>query len=146
MGRLLTKSTFADQSRWIALARVSDFRVAKLARHMGISQRQVQRYVKRHFDCTPQQWMQDLRMARACELIEVMHSVKEISYTLGYNHVSTFCHTFKAHHGITCSQYAAKIAARKGIIGRQREAEPIEKHDWKSESINRSKIFALSAS
>jgi AraC-like DNA-binding protein len=112
MGRLIKRTVFHDQSQWFELARISGFRAANLARHLGISQRQVERYVRRHFNRTPQQWLRELRMARAGELTAVMHSVKEIAYALGFQQVSSFCREFKTYHGVTCSEYAVLLARR----------------------------------
>lgn len=113
MGKLIQRSVFHDHAQWLELARKSDFRAAKLARHLGLSQRQVERYVKRHFDRTPQRWLRELRMARAAELIAVMHSVKEVAYALGFRQVSSFCREFKLHHGVTCSAYAAALSQQE---------------------------------
>ena len=113
MGRLIKRAVFHDQTQWFELARISEFRAANLARHLGISQRQVERYVRRHFNRTPQQWLRELRMERAGELTAVMHSVKEIAYALGFQQVSSFCREFKAYYGITCSEYAVLLAHRR---------------------------------
>ncbi len=115
MGRLIKRTVFHDQSQWFELARISGFRAANLARHLGISQRQVERYVRRHFNRTPQQWLRELRMAKAGELTAVMHSVKEIAYALGFQQVSSFCREFKSYHGVTCSEYAALLARRSRL-------------------------------
>lgn len=113
MGRLVTKVSFKDHAQWVELAQLAGFNSHRLAQLIGLSRRQVERYVKRHFALTPQQWLRQLRMAHAGELIRVMHSVKEVAYALGFTQVSTFCHQFKAHHGMTCSEYAAMIADRE---------------------------------
>ncbi len=115
MGRLITKVTFKDQTHWIELAELAGFRTSRLAQQLGLSRRQVERYVKRHFSLTPKQWLSALRMARAAELVRVMNSVKEIAYALGFTQVSTFCRQFKAHFGMTCSEYAIMISTRKCI-------------------------------
>lgn len=113
MGRLITKVSFTDHAQWLHLAEHAGFQSCRLAQQIGLSRRQVERYIKRHFGLSPQQWLRQLRMARAIELIRVMHSVKEVAYALGFSQVSSFCHQFKAHYGMTCSEYAAVIAARR---------------------------------
>ncbi len=113
MGRLISKVSFNDHAQWIHLAEHAGFQSCRLAQQIGLSRRQVERYIKRHFGLTPQQWLRQLRMTRAVELIRVMHSVKEVAYALGFSQVSSFCHQFKAHHGMTCSEYAAAIAQRR---------------------------------
>jgi AraC-like DNA-binding protein len=130
MGRLITKISFYDQAQWIELARLSDFRAANLARHLGISQRQVERYVKRHFSRSPQQWLRELRMAKAGELIEVMHSVKEVAYALGFQQVSSFCREFKIHYGVTCSEYAASLATRNRAASQTVPETVVTGFDW----------------
>lgn len=111
MGRLITKVTSQDPSQWAELAQLSDFQAARFAELLGLSRRQVERYIKRHFALTPQQWLRNHRMARAGELIRIMHSVKEVAYALKYTQVSTFCRQFKEHYGMTCTEYAAQISA-----------------------------------
>ena len=134
MGRLITKISFYDQAQWIELARLSGFRTANLVRHLGISQRQVERYVKRHFARSPQQWLRDLRMAKAGELIEVMHSVKEIAYALGFQQVSSFCREFKIYHGVTCSEYAASLATRNRVTSSAISQSVVTGVDWRGGS------------
>ena len=113
MGRLISKVAFNDHAQWIELAVRAGFQADHLAQQIGLSRRQVERYVKRHFGLTPQQWLRELRMARAGELIRVMHSVKEVAYALGFSQVPTFCRQFKAHYGVTCSEYAAALAQHR---------------------------------
>lgn len=110
MGRLISKVAFNDHAQWIELAERAGFQAHILAQQIGLSRRQIERYVKRHFGLTPQQWLRELRMTRAGELIRVMHSVKEVAYALGFSQVPSFCRQFKAHYGVTCSAYAAALA------------------------------------
>lgn len=110
-GRLISKVSFNNHSHWSELARVSGFKASSLARKLGLSRRQVERYIKRHFSCTPQKWLRELRMAEAGELVLVMHTVKEVAYALQFPQVSSFCRQFKEHYGMTCSEYVVVVAS-----------------------------------
>lgn len=110
-GRFLVKICFNDHQQWLHIAERARFQSQNLAQQIGLSRRQIERYVKRHFGVTPQQWLRQLRMSRAVELMREMHSVKEVAFALGFSQVSSFCHQFKAYHGMTCSDYAAVMVA-----------------------------------
>lgn len=110
MGQLMNKVNFNDRARWIESAQNSDFHISRLASDLGLSRRQIERYIKRLFALTPQQWMRQLRMSKAAQLVTVVHSVKEIAYLLGFPQVSSFCRQFKSHYGMTCTEYASAIA------------------------------------
>lgn len=116
MGRLITKVSFNNPSQWTELAHLSDFQTARFAELLGLSRRQVERYIKRHFALTPQQWLRNHRMVRAGELIRIMHSVKEVAYALKYSQVSTFCRQFKEHYGMTCTEYAVHISTKRNPL------------------------------
>jgi AraC-like DNA-binding protein len=110
MGRLVNKTGFYDRSEWLEFAEASGFRAANLAAEIGVSQRQLERYVKRQFGRSPQRWLTELRMSKALLLIECMDSVKEVAYSLGFKQVSHFCREFKKFHGLTCGQYATCLS------------------------------------
>lgn len=117
MGKLIRNTTPGSRDQWMELAELSSFRACELARHLGLSQRQVERYTRRQFTLTPQQWLRRMRMEKARELIPVMDSVKEVAYSLGFKQSSHFCREFKAHFGVTCSEYASSLRFRSDEAG-----------------------------
>jgi len=119
MGRLVNKTGFYDRTEWLEFAEASGFRVANLAAEIGVSQRQLERYVKRQFGSSPQRWLKELRMSKALLLIESMDSVKEVAYSLGFKQVSHFCREFKTFHGFTCGEYAAVLALARRRLGKR---------------------------
>ena len=113
MGRLISRNGSYNPQQWLELAELADFRAHNLAKQLGISQRQLERYIKRHFESSPQQWLKQLRMEKARELVKTMNSVKEIAYSLGFKQVSHFCREFKLFHGVTCTQLAIALAGER---------------------------------
>jgi AraC-like DNA-binding protein len=119
MGRLINNAESYSQGDWSHLAELSGFRAGNLARELGISQRQTERYIKRQFGVSPQRWLNELRMSKALHLVEKLNSVKEVAYTLGFKQVSHFCREFKQFHGVTCGEYASCLS-----VNRQRWGTP----------------------
>ena len=109
MGKLAENKNSYDTEKWLELAELSFFRSSILAENIGISQRQLERYTKRHFGKSPQEWLNEQRMLKAKEIIPEADSVKEVAYTLGFKQVSHFCREFKGYYGVTCSEYASQL-------------------------------------
>jgi len=113
MGRLISRTGSYDTKEWLAFAEASDFRVAHLAKTLGISKRQLERTVKRCFGISPQRWLKEFRMTKALLLVESMDSVKEVAYSLAFKQVSHFCREFKTFHGLTYGEYASCLSMQK---------------------------------
>jgi AraC-like DNA-binding protein len=113
MGRLINRTGSYDPKEWLAFAEASGFRAGNLAVELGVSQRQLERYVKRQFGSSPQRWLKELRMTKALMLIASMDSVKEVAYSLGFKQVSHFCREFKTFHGLTCGEYASCLSTAR---------------------------------
>ena len=94
-----------DEETWLNLAIQAEFRASVLARMIGISRRQLERYFQRHFGDSPQAWMNKQRIIKAAYELEYAESVKEVAYNLGFKQVSHFCREFKDFHGQTCTDY-----------------------------------------
>lgn len=128
MNKLIRKFSAFARPQWMQLAEVASFRAPALARTLGVSQRQLERYIQREFSRSPQSWLRELRMEKARDLIASMDSVKEIAYSLGFKQVSHFCREFKIHHGVTCSEFvllppAHEILAEDAVPGSEVRAE-----------------------
>lgn len=56
--------------------------------------------------CSPKQYLTNLRMRRACELLsQTQHSVESIGEMVGYKDMLYFYRIFKKNNGVTPSQY-----------------------------------------
>ena len=107
MGRLLLVF-----GKWEGLAETSHYDANQLARLCGISTRQLQRYFRRNFNCSPQSWLNERRLLAAKALLLSGESVKKIALDLGFKQSSHFCRQFKSRNNMTPSQYAVSQITR----------------------------------
>jgi AraC-like DNA-binding protein len=91
---------------WAMLAVSSKYRVAKLARECEVNPRQLERYFRIRHGAPPHQWMRDLRMRQAVELIRDRTPLKVVATELGYKYPATFTHDFKGYFGVTPSSFS----------------------------------------
>jgi AraC-like DNA-binding protein len=73
--------------------------VKTLAKRCDVSTRTLERFIKLKFAASPHDWMIDLRMRRAVELLPETASIKEASDQLGYKNQNHFSREFKKHYG-----------------------------------------------
>jgi len=86
----------------------------KVAEVYGLSVRQLQRLFQSSHGCSPQKWMNDLKVFRAQERLLLGQSVKQIASEMGYRDVSYFCQQFKRLCGMTPSRFRElKFSARE---------------------------------
>lgn len=104
---------------WEQLAAVAFYRAAKLARLRSISERQLQRQIRRVFGCSPQEWLNELRVAAAEQLLLAGRSVKEVSFDLGFKQPSHFCRVFKSFKRMTPSEFVW-VQTQDGLNVRRR--------------------------
>lgn len=78
--------------------------VPAMQRLLNLSHSQLCRVVKRHTNLTPQQYIKELRMIYAYDLIQnTAEPFDDIAYSVGYSSFSHFSTTFKQRFGITPS-------------------------------------------
>ena len=82
-------------SDWPALARAAYYRPKELAALCHVSLRQLERYFSEKAGCSPQKWLNDLRLQEAPRLLLEGHHVKELAFELGYTHPSHFIREFR---------------------------------------------------
>src|SRR4051812_22553924 len=81
------------------LAAAHDYNARRIARHLGISGRQLQRIFKARLNCSPALWLREQRLLRARQMLCTSSSVKRVAYSLGFSQVSQFCRDYKARFG-----------------------------------------------
>src|SRR5881296_300705 len=97
-------SRLARFTNWPQLAGEANYNAKKLAERCGVSLRQLERFLPQATGKTPQRWLNELRQQKAFELIASGHSVKEVSFRLGYKQSSHFSREFKRFHGVAPSE------------------------------------------
>jgi AraC-like DNA-binding protein len=77
----------------------------QLARHFGISERNLFRLFSTELKYSPQKYWLHLRLERACQLLSTGMPVEKISRTVGFDTVRGFQRAFKRMYGISPSEY-----------------------------------------
>jgi len=80
-----------------------------LAEAYGVGERQFQRLFRKHTGMTLTQYIQNLRVRAACELLLTSaHKISYISEAVGYSNTPFFYDVFKKHIGISPREYRNK--------------------------------------
>ena len=107
---------------WPKLARVAQYDSTTLAGLCQISPRHLRRFFEATFGKTPRQWLNELRLWDAAQLLSAGHRVKDVAFRLRFRNVSHLCHQFKRYHGCTPKQFAA-LEQRREERDRQQHQE-----------------------
>jgi len=82
---------------------------SQLAEAYGVGERQFQRLFRKHTGMTLTQYIQNLRVRAACELLLTStHKISYISEAVGYSNTPFFYDVFKKHIGISPREYRNK--------------------------------------
>ena len=79
----------------------SEYNVLQLAHAMAVSERQLYRLLRRLTGLTPAQFIREIRMQKAMELIEqrIYPTASQVAYAVGYPNPSHFYTSFKKRFG-----------------------------------------------
>ena len=104
----MESKSFINQVHGIIISNISDenFGVNNLASILGLSTSQTLRKVKAATGKSVNQYIRELRLRKASELIKDTDlTIAEISYQVGFGSPSYFSNTFSKHYGITPGEY-----------------------------------------
>lgn len=90
---------------WINSTLSKPLEIDQLCRHAGMSRSRLYVEFKEKLGCSPVELQQQLRLKCAAERIQNGESITAISYDLGFNNPSHFCHRFKNFFGCTATEY-----------------------------------------
>ncbi|NVJ59734.1 MAG: response regulator [Gammaproteobacteria bacterium] len=79
----------------------SSFNASELAKHIGLSDRQVQRKLKNMIDLSPKEMIRSYRLKKSYERLKEGVAIKATAFDCGFSSVSYFSNCFKAHFGKT---------------------------------------------
>src|SRR5262249_20719679 len=96
---------------WEELRKAAKYNAGELAKLSNVSLRTLQRQFQNTLGRSPQHWLTEYRIHDAKALLLRGLSIKEAACDLEYKHLSHFCRQFKAHVGITPSQFVATSGA-----------------------------------
>ncbi len=91
---------------WPALAKAARYSVTALACQCGVSPRQLERFFQTRLQQSPHNWLRELRMKRAIELVCDGTSLKQVAEELCYKDLVHFTHDFKEYFGVTPGQHS----------------------------------------
>lgn len=98
---------------WIQENFSEPFRFQDLSKKYEMSTRNFTRRFKNASGKTPLEYLQEIRIAAARELLQSSNlSINEIMHNVGYNDASHFNSLFKKNMGITPSQYRTTVRAK----------------------------------
>ena len=80
-----------------------------LSKHACMSRSSLYELFRKQLGCSPLEWQQQTRLTLAAERIKNGESITVVSYDLGFNTPSHFCHRFKNLFGCTASEYKLKF-------------------------------------
>lgn len=86
-----------------------EFRISHVSEYMHLSAEYFSRLFKKETGITVVNFVRDLRMERATELLsDTDYPVKRVSVMCGYGDYSHFCREFRKKYGITAMEYREK--------------------------------------
>jgi AraC-like DNA-binding protein len=88
--------------------------IEQLAKQACMSRSRLYQEFKKHFDCTPAELYQQMRLKQAAIKIEQGHTISHTCYELGYTDLSHFSRRFRQMFG--CSPTAYRERFQKGVI------------------------------
>lgn len=90
---------------WIENKLSEPLDIDQLCQHVGMSRSRLYLDFKEKIGCSPVELQQQLRLKAASKRILKGESITTISYDLGYNNLSHFCHRFKLFFGCSATIY-----------------------------------------
>ena len=86
-------------AEWKRLAIEADYRASPLARLVGVSIRQLQRYTRAKFGLTPMAWLRQRKLVHTPGLLKRTKSASRVAEMLGYGNPGNFTRDFRKVYG-----------------------------------------------
>ena len=86
--------------------------LAALCRGAGMSVRTIQRIFRKDIGIDFEGWRRQARLTKAVELLLAGHSVKQVSFCIGYRQPSAFVEGFRRSFGMTPKVWAISLEER----------------------------------
>lgn len=96
---------------WADLAKAARYSASAIARQCGVSSRQLERFFQVRLQQSPHNWLRELRMKRAVQLICESASLKQVAQELCYRDAAHFTRDFKEYFGVTPSQHERRMVS-----------------------------------
>lgn len=100
-------------SAWWWLARRSDYQVLRMAKGAGIGVPQLRRRCRHFWGESLENWLRDLRMVAARQLLAEGSPVGETSSRLGFKSSTHFARVFRETYGCSPREHARRFAGQR---------------------------------
>src|SRR5688500_6619127 len=90
---------------WLRRAHEAHYDCNRLAALCQISTSQLRRFFLAYFYRPPQDWLDELRLWDAMEILAQGEPVKQVAFAVHFGSVAHFCHRFKEYHGCRPSEF-----------------------------------------
>jgi transcriptional regulator GlxA family with amidase domain len=97
---------------FILLAPTAGYDTNKLAQLSCICVRQLERHFQQRYRRTPKQWLDELRLETAKELLREGASVKSVAIDLGFKQLSHFSRVYRHRYGYCPSKVGTVFESR----------------------------------
>ncbi|PKG96785.1 helix-turn-helix transcriptional regulator [Paraglaciecola sp. MB-3u-78] len=87
------------------LHETTSIRVLDLAKNLQYSERTLRRKSQQHFDISPSELLQKVRLNQATLLLNTGIKCSQVWHQVGFSSHSYFSDLFKAHYGVMPSEY-----------------------------------------
>jgi len=95
-----------DALVWLHQHAHQPLRLDQMARDVGLSAAHLRSLFRRHFGSSPKKTLQEIRLKRACELLEGGRvSVAEAGYQAGWEDASAFAKSFRRRFGLSPAEF-----------------------------------------
>ena len=101
---------------WPGLAREAGYDAAVLARMCGISASQLRRYFGTVFRRPPQEWINELRMWDAMQMLSEGHPVTKVATALKFSNIGHLSQRYKEYHGHPPSELKSFLKGKKRMV------------------------------
>lgn len=106
----MARKDFYTVEEWTDLAKEARYESDSLARLLNVGTRQLRRYTRELFNNSPQEWLDNRRLADAAFLLQSNELIKTIAYELGFKTVSHFSKKFRERYGMSPKEYKMSAA------------------------------------
>jgi AraC-like DNA-binding protein len=116
---MLTWSRLLLISDWVERGRQAHYKAAELASLCKVSPSQLRRFYLDTFFRPPQEWLDELRVWDAMEILASGCSVKETAYKLAFSDATHLSHAFKRYHGFSpaaCERFVHKLFSTRPVL------------------------------
>ena len=90
---------------WLKLAQASGYSAKVLCQNLAYSPRQWRRHTQALFGCSPQHFLDRLRLNLAPGLLRESTCIKSVSFLLGFKRLAHFSRAFHSHYGYSPSAF-----------------------------------------